>query len=79
MPDFDIFVNNKPFKTAEHQLTGNQIKALAGVPGNYELFEEVGKESKPVGPDEIVHIHEKQHFRAIPPGTFGDRFASPKA
>ena len=44
---------------------------LAGVPADYELFEVKGANSDPVGDGEEVHIHEKQHFRAIPPGTFG--------
>ena len=79
MPQFEIFVNNKAYTTSEHELTGKRIKELAGVPDNYELFVETGKESKPVGPDEIVHIHEKQHFRAIPPGTFGTWIATSKA
>ncbi len=78
MPQFEIFVNGRPFSTSEHQLSGRQIKALAEVPDNYELFLEEGKESRPVGPDETIHIHEKQHFRAIPPGTFGAWIATPQ-
>jgi Multiubiquitin len=79
MPQFEIFVNNKPYSTGEHQLSARQIKALAGVPENYELFLEEGKESKPVGPEQVVHIHQHQHFRAIPPGTFGDLIATAQA
>ena len=78
MPEFQIFVNNQPFSTNEHTLTGSQIKALARIPDDYELFVEIGKESKPIGPEEAVKIHEKQHFRAIPPGTFGVCIASSK-
>ena len=68
---FTIFVNNKPFETKEHQLTGAQIKQLASVPSDYELFQVRGDQTVPVGNEEIVHIHENLHFRAIPAGTFG--------
>jgi hypothetical protein len=68
---FTFFVNNQPFQTPEHTLTGNQIKGLAGLPGDYELYEVRGHETVPVSPTEEVHIHEGAHFRAIPAGTFG--------
>ncbi len=70
-PTFTIFVNNQPYTTSEHQLTGSQIKSLAGVPADYELFKVEGANTVPVGNQEEVHIHEKLHFRAIPAGTFG--------
>lgn len=69
---FTIFVNNQEFQTTAHEMTGAQIKALATVPADYELFEVRGEQTVPVGNDQIVHIHEKMHFRAIPPGTFGN-------
>jgi hypothetical protein len=72
-PTFTIFVNNNAFTTHEHQLTGAQIKALAKVPADYELFEVRGDQTIPVGNDQAVQIHEKLHFRAIPAGTFGIR------
>jgi hypothetical protein len=72
-PTFTIFVNNNAVTTHEHELTGTQIKNLAQVPGDYELFEVKGDQTVPVGNDRTVHIHEKQHFRAIPAGTFGNR------
>jgi hypothetical protein len=68
---FTIFVNNQEFQTAEHQLTGLAVKQLAGVPADYELFQVRGDQTVPVGDEEVVHIHEKMHFRAIPAGTFG--------
>ncbi len=69
--EFTIFVNNKPFKTTQTEMTGDQIKALAAVPLNYELFRLEGDKSIPVGPTEEVKIKDGEHFRAIPPGTFG--------
>jgi Multiubiquitin len=69
--EFTIFVNNQPFKTAAHELTGAEIKALGGVPADYELFEVHGNQSSPVSDSQKVHIHDDLHFRAIPSGTFG--------
>lgn len=71
--EITIFVNNQPFRTWAHELSGAEIKALAGVPANYELFEAKGKETVPVGDSEKIHIHNEEHFRAIPSGTFGER------
>ena len=68
---FTIFVNNQEVSTDAHELTGAQIKDLANIPANYELFKVEGNTSVAVGNDQVVHIHEKEHFRAIPAGTFG--------
>jgi multiubiquitin len=70
--EITIFVNNQPVKTTEHELTGTQIKTLAGIPPEYELFRVEGKNSVPVGNDDRVRLHENEHFRAIPSGTFGE-------
>ena len=66
-----FFVNNTTFTTTEKELTGAQIKALAGVPADYELFEVQGEHTVPVGNEQKVHLHENLHFRAIPAGSFG--------
>jgi hypothetical protein len=72
-----IYVNNQAFKTDSHELTGARIKALAGIPVEYELFRVEGQNSVSVGNDQLVHLHENEHFRAIPSGTFGQNgFAS---
>jgi hypothetical protein len=68
---FTIFVNNNALETSEHTLTGRAIKELAGVSADYELFEVKGDHTEPVGDDQMVHIHNRQHFRSIPAGTFG--------
>lgn len=70
-PQFTVFVNNIAFTTHDHELTGAQIKALAAVPADYELFQVKGDQTVPIGNEEIVHIHNNMHFRAIPAGTFG--------
>lgn len=68
---FTIFVNNNSFETGEHELTGAAIKQLAQAPADYELFEVQGNHTVPIGNEQSVHIHNQQHFRAIPAGTFG--------
>ncbi len=70
-PEFRIFVNNQEFVTHKHQLIGTEIKELASIPSDYELFEVTGDQTMPVGNEQSVHIHNNQHFRAIPAGTFG--------
>jgi hypothetical protein len=50
-----------------------EIKNLAAVPADYELFEVKGDQTVPVGNDQEVKIHDHLHFRAIPSGTFGTR------
>jgi len=68
---FTIFVNNKEISTSEHELTGAAIKALAGIPADYELYEVKGDKTEPIGDQTTVKIHNQMHFRAIPAGTFG--------
>ena len=55
---FTIFVNNQPFETDKHQLTGAQLKQLAAIPSDYELFQVRGDQTVPVGNEEEIHIHE---------------------
>ena len=69
--EITIFVNNQPLRTNAHELTGLEIKALAHLPTDYELFVVKGEQSVPVANGEKVHLHEGEHFRAIPAGTFG--------
>ena len=66
-----FFVNNQPIVTAQRELSGAAIKELAKIPVDYELYEVRGSETVRIGDAQIVHIHEKEQFRAIPPGTFG--------
>jgi hypothetical protein len=69
--EITIFINNKAFQTDKKEMTGLEIKALAGVPADYELFLEKGDQTVPVANNEVVHLHEKIRFRAIPAGSFG--------
>lgn len=72
--EIKIYVNNQAFETANDDLTGSEIKTLAAIPADYELFRVEGQNSIPVGNDERLHLHENEHFRAIPSGTFGRKW-----
>jgi len=67
--NFVFFVDSRG--TDEDELTGAQIKTLAGVPADYELFQVKGEQTVPVGNEQRIHLHNNEHFRAIPAGTFG--------
>lgn len=69
-----FFVDAKKFETAQTALTGMEIKTIAGVAANYQLFlEEEGDQPDKAIPDgEAVNLTERvKHFFAVPPATFG--------
>jgi hypothetical protein len=68
---FTIIVNNQRFETSSKKLTGLQIKSLAGIPADYELFAVHGSTTVPVGNAEVINVKKDAEFRAIPAGTFG--------
>lgn len=68
---FTMYVNNQPVLTEEHQLLGDAIKSLAGIPLDYSLYIIQGAETETIGDDQVVHIHEGIRFRAIPAATMG--------
>ena len=57
-------------------MTGAQIKAMAGIVANYQLFlEEKGDTpDKAITDGEAVHLAERiKHFFAVQPATFGHK------
>lgn len=69
-----FFVDGKKYETAQTALTGAEIKAIAGVAANYQLFleEEGDKPDKSISDGEAVNLTERvKHFFAVPPATFG--------
>lgn len=69
-----FFVDAKKYETAQTALTGAEIKAIAGVATNYQLFleEEGDKPDKAISDGEAVDLKERvKHFFAVPPATFG--------
>jgi hypothetical protein len=81
MPEADksvhpFFVDAKRYETAKTALTGAEIKAIANVAPNYQLFleEEGDRPDKGISDGEAVGITERvKHFFAVPPATFGYR------
>ncbi len=57
-----IFVNNRPVTLPGDHATGAQIKAAAGVPADFKLYDEKGK---PIGDDEVVKLKPDERFTAI--------------
>lgn len=62
-----IEVNNKPFEAPKAELTGAEIKELAGIPLDFQLFLLHGESTNMdlVENDEQVKLHEHQRFRAV--------------
>lgn len=69
-----FYVDAKRHENAKTALTGAEIKAIANVAPNYQLFleEEGDRPDKGIGDGEAVGIAERvKHFFAVPPATFG--------
>ena len=69
-----FFVDAKRYETAQPELTGAQIKAIAGITANYQLYleEEGDRPDKAIGDGDVVNLTERvKHFFAVPPATFG--------
>lgn len=69
-----FFVDNKKYETDRTSLKGLEIKTMAQVPANYQLFlEEKGNDPDRVISDgEDVNLQNPpKHFYAVPPATFG--------
>lgn len=69
-----FFVDGKKYDTENTALTGLEIKTIASVPANYQLF----LEGKGNDPDNAVSDSQSEsmepppkHFYAVPPATFG--------
>ena len=71
-----FFLDGKEIVTEHSALTGQDIKAMARIPGEYQLFlEEQGdKPDRAISDGETVSLSEPiKHFYAVPPATFGRR------
>lgn len=68
-----FYVDNKVYATDKNFLTGLEIKNIAGVPGNYQLFleEEGDKPDRAISDGDTESIGNNKHFFAVPPATFG--------
>lgn len=69
-----FFVDGKQYTSDKATLTGLEIKTIAGVPGNYQLFleEEGDKPDRAISDGESIGLGGRtHHFFAVPPATFG--------
>ncbi len=71
-----FFVDNKEIVTEHSSLNGQEIKSMARIPGEYQLFlEEQGdKPDQAISDGDAVDLSKPaKHFYAVPPATFGRR------
>ncbi|MDE2706092.1 MAG: multiubiquitin domain-containing protein [Gemmatimonadota bacterium] len=71
-----FFIDGKEIVTEQSSLTGEEIKSMARIPGEYQLFLETQGDE----PDQAISDRETvslgkptKHFYAVPPATFGRR------
>ena len=72
--NYHFLVDNKKFDTEHASLNGQEIKVIAGVPANYQLFLEEQGESpdRAISDGDGLDLHNPpKHFYAVPPATFG--------
>lgn len=70
---FNIVINDKHYSVDEPEMTGAQLKALAGINPAYQLFREVHGtgDDLPVGDGQEVELHSGLKFYDVPPGNLG--------
>lgn len=70
---FQIIIDSKHYTVEKTSMTGAEIKALAGIDPQYQLFLEMhgNEDDKTIGDGEAVAIKNGLHFFAIPATTFG--------
>ena len=69
-----FFVDGKEIVTEHSSLNGQEIKALARISGEYQLFleEEGDKPDRAISDSQTVALTKPiKHFYAVPPATFG--------
>lgn len=71
--DIHITIDRKEYTVHENEMTGAQLKALAGIPETNLLFLEVHGpgEDEPIANDKLVHLRDGEHFFDMPQGNFG--------
>jgi hypothetical protein len=71
--DIHIIIGENAFTVHQTEMTGAQLKALAGIPATNMLFLEVRGpgEDEQIPNDKSVHLRDGEHFYDMPPGNFG--------
>lgn len=72
--EYHFFVDGKKYETEHFHLSGADIKRIAGIAANYQLFleEEGDTPDRPISDADTVPLNDRiKHFFAVPPATFG--------
>lgn len=67
----EIFINKQLYRVSTHVLTGTELKRLAGIPADNQLFLEAHPKDLPIGDGERVELKNGMHFYDVAPGNFG--------
>ncbi len=69
----NIQINHQHFQVDVEEMTGAQLKGLAGIPAGNLLFREVHGpgDDEQIQNDTVVELHNGDHFYDMPPGNFG--------
>jgi len=62
-----IEVNNREYSAPKEEMTGAEIKTLAGVPLDFQLYLLHGESQRldPIADDKAIKLHEHERFRAV--------------
>jgi hypothetical protein len=60
-----VEINNKSYEAPKGELTGAEIKALADIPADFQLYLLHGNQLESIGNDRVVKLHEGERFRAV--------------
>lgn len=72
--EFTLYIDAKRYETTQRSITGADIKRLASIPPDYQVFleEEGDKPDVAVSDAQGIDLEGKiKHFYAVPPATFG--------
>jgi hypothetical protein len=61
-----IWIDDQEYQVSAHELSGEQVKKLAGKPDAAHLFLEQAGADLPVENDEVVQVASGEHFRTTP-------------
>jgi hypothetical protein len=65
--ELEIFINEVPYRTHKHEMTGAELKHLWKVPANFDLFRRVEcKDDEKIKDAARVHLHNHEHFYIAP-------------
>jgi hypothetical protein len=60
-----IEINNKQYDAPSNTLTGAEIKELASIPLDFQLYRLQGKKLIPVGNEDEIKLRKGDRFRAV--------------